>query len=158
MADNTMAVGGVNSASHHTQSTVNEQDFAQVKPVKVKPAQSAPQKAKSFNEMTPAEQEERKQKLQTQQEQQSLFQPGTVTEETVSQITKAVNDYLKQNDCNLELNYNKEANMINVKVVNKETGEVVREYPSEEMMDHLVNAEKTAENNQMRGMLVNRTI
>ncbi len=146
MADVT-AVGNVNSVSK-SQPIVSEQDFAQLKPVVKQPSEKL---------STSTEKKDQKPE-QEQQQQQSLFAPGTVTEETVSQITEAVNDYMKQNDCNLELNYNKEANMINVKVIDKESGEVIREFPSEEMIERMIKAEENAENNQMRGIFVNRTI
>ena len=141
MADNTMAVNGVNSATN-IQPVVSEQDFARIKP-------TGEQTKPESKPLTPAESEGG---------QQTLFAPGTVTEETVSQITEAVNDYMKQNDCNLELNYNKEANMINVKVIDKESGEVIREFPSEEMIERMIKAEENAENNQMRGIFVNRMV
>ena len=141
MADNTMAVSGVNSATN-VQPVVSEQDFARIKT-------TSEQTKPESKPLTPAT---------TEEGQQPLFAPGTVTEETVSQITEAVNDYMKQNDCNLELNYNKEANMINVKVVNKESGEVIREFPSEEMIERMIKAEENAENNQMRGIFVNRMV
>ena len=141
MADNTMAVSGVNSATN-VQPVVSEQDFARIKT-------TSEQTKPESKPLTPAT---------TEEGQQPLFAPGTVTEETVSQITEAVNDYMKQNDCNLELNYNKEANMINVKVVNKESGEVIREFPSEEMIERMIKADENAENNQMRGIFVNRMV
>ena len=141
MADNTLAVSGVNSATN-TQPVVSEKDFAQIRTVEKPKSEGQPPKS--------TDKEEGKQ--------QPLFAPGTVTEETVSQITEAVNDYMKQNDCNLELNYNKEANMINVKVIDKESGEVIREFPSEEMIERMIKAEESAENNQMRGIFVNRMV
>ena len=122
---------------------VGEQDFARIKT-------TSEQTKPESKPLTPAT---------TEEGQQPLFAPGTVTEETVSQITEAVNDYMKQNDCNLELNYNKEANMINVKVVDKESGKVIREFPSEEMIENMIKAEKNAENSQqMRGVFVNRMV
>ncbi len=145
MADNTLAVSGVNSATN-TQPVVSEQDFARIKPVAPQPVDKLP---------TPAEKKEKEQ----QQQQQPLFAPGTVPEETVSQITEAFNDLMDKIDCNLELNYNKEANMINVKVVDKESGKVIREFPSEEMIENMIQAEKNAENSQqMRGVFVNRMV
>lgn len=139
MADNTMAVGGVNSSTS-TQPVVSDKDFARIRNNEQSESQT----------LTPATKDG--------EEQQSLFAPGTATEENVSPIVEAVNDYMKQNDCNLELSYNKEANLINVKVTDKETGEVIREFPSEEMIERMIKAEETAEGNQMRGIFVNRTI
>ena len=48
--------------------------------------------------------------------------------------------------------------MINVKVIDKESGEVIREFPSEEMIERMIKAEESAENNQMRGIFVNRMV
>ena len=143
MADNTLAVSGVNSATN-TQPVVSEQTFAQIKPIAPQPLDKIP---------TPAEKEK-----EEDQQQQPLFAPGTVPEETVSQITEAFNELMDKIDCNLELNYNKEANMINVKVIDKESGKVIREFPSEEMIENMIKAEENAEQMQMRGVFVNRTV
>lgn len=141
MADMVTAAVGANSAP--STKPVGEQDFAQIRPVAPQPVDKV---------LTPAEKEEQK-------EQQPLFAPGTVPEETVSQITDAFNELMDKIDCNLELNYNKEANMINVKVVDKDSGKVIREFPSEEMLENMIKAEQNAENSQqMRGVFVNRMV
>lgn len=142
MADMVTAAVGANSAP--STKPVGEQDFAQIKPVTTRqPVDKV---------LTPAEKEQ-------QEEQQPLLQPGTVPEETVSQITDAFNELMDKIDCNLELNYNKEANMINVKVVDKDSGKVIREFPSEEMIENMIKAERNAESSQqMRGVFVNRMV
>lgn len=138
-----MSVSGVGrSSGYNSQMSVSEQDFAQLK----KSAETTNNEDQSQDRLlTPAEQEE---------QQQSLFAPGTVTEETVSPIVEAVNDYMSQIDCNLELSYSKEANAILVKITDKETGKIIKEFPSEEMIEKLVEAKENGE--EMRGVFVNR--
>ena len=108
---------------------VGEQDFAQIKPV-------APQSviSKSADKiLTPAEKEEQKQK-------EARLQPGTMSEEAVSQMTDTFNELMDKINCDVEFNYNRKANMLNVKMVDKESGEVIKEFPPEEMIENMIKA------------------
>ena len=66
--------------------------------------------------------------------------PGTMTEEAVSRMTEELNELMSRINCNLEFSYNKEAGMMSVKMVNKETQEVIKELPPEEMLENIVKA------------------
>ena len=60
------------------------------------------------------------------------IEPGTMTEE--------LNELMSRINCNLEFSYNKEAGMMSVKMINKETQEVIKELPPEEMLENIVKA------------------
>ena len=142
MADISTAAVGASSVPN-TQ-PISEQDFAQVKPVATKqPVEKV---------LTPAE--EKKQKEQ--QQQQPLLQPGTVPEETVSQITEAFNELMDEINCDLELSFNREVNMLNVKMRDKKTGEVIKEFPPEKMIENMIKADENAE--RLRGMFVDQAV
>ena len=106
---------------------VGEQDFAQIKPVTPQSVQPADKV------LTPAEKEEQKEK-------EARLQPGTMSEATVSQMTETFNELMDKINCNVEFNYNRKANMLNVKMVDKESGEVIKEFPPEEMIENMIKA------------------
>ncbi len=108
---------------------VGEQDFAQVKPVQVKPVDAKP----ADKILTPAEEQEQKEKA-------SSLQPGTMSEETVSQMTETFNELMDKINCDVEFNYNRKANMFNVKMIDKKTNEVIKEFPPEEMIENMIKA------------------
>lgn len=66
--------------------------------------------------------------------------PGTMTEESVERMTDELNELMNKINCNLEFSYNKEAGMMSVKMVDKETQEVIKELPPEEMLENIVKA------------------
>ena len=66
--------------------------------------------------------------------------PGTMSEEAVSKMTDELNELMSRINCNLEFSYNKEADMMSVKMVDKETKEVIKELPPEEMLENIVKA------------------
>ena len=68
------------------------------------------------------------------------IEPGTMTEEAVSRMTEELNELMSRINCNLEFSYNKEAGMMSVKMINKETQEVIKELPPEEMLENIVKA------------------
>jgi len=106
---------------------ISEKDFAQVKqPVE------APQKP--LNVLTPAEKEEAKQ--------EARLEPGTMSEASVSQMTETFNELMDKINVNLEFTYNKEVDMFNVKMIDKETKEVVKEFPPEEMIKNMIKAKE----------------
>lgn len=144
MADATSAIGGVKQGSG-TQ-PINENDFAYLK--KVVDAKKSDNKTLKTNEQD-------KQKQQ-QEQQQDYFKPGSATEEIVSQITEAVNEYFNEINCDLELSYNKDDNMIKVKMLNKKTHELIKEFPAEDMFKGLTQADECA--NPSRGIFVDRAV
>ena len=107
---------------------VGEQDFAQIKPVAPQSITSKP----ADKVLTPAEKEEQKQ--------EARLQPGTMSEEAVSQMTETFNELMDKINCDVEFNYNRKANMLNVKMIDKESGEVIKEFPPEEMIENMIKA------------------
>ena len=65
-----------------------------------------------------------------------LKQP--ITEETLENITQELNKLMSKINANLEFNYHKEAGMFSVALVDKETNEVIKELPPEEMVRNIV--------------------
>ena len=147
MAD--MAISGVGGGqAPNTQQPIGEQDFAQVQIQRPVAETSKPKTQDRL--LTPAEQEEKE------KQQQPLFEPGTVTEGAVTQITEAFNELMDKINCNLELSFNRKANMLNVKMLDKKTGEVIKEFPPEEMIENMIKADENAE--KLRGMFVDKAI
>lgn len=77
-----------------------------------------------------------------QDEEKSEFhlEPGTLDEESVDFMTKELNKLMSEINCNIEFTYHKEANMMSVKMVDKETQEVIKELPPEEMIENMMKA------------------
>lgn len=75
-----------------------------------------------------------------QEEEDFHMELGTMSEESVSAMTDALNELMSRINCNLEFSYNKEADMMSVKMVDKETKEVIKELPPEEMLENIVKA------------------
>ena len=68
------------------------------------------------------------------------LEPGTLDEETVSLMTETFNELMSKINCNLEFKYNKEVNLMTIKMVDKRTNEVIKEVPPEEMIENMVRA------------------
>lgn len=80
--------------------------------------------------------------FQKDEKQQSEFhlEPGTLDEETVDLMTQELNDLMSKIDCNLQFNYHQDAGVMSVKMIDKETQEVIKELPPEEMVENLMKA------------------
>ena len=68
------------------------------------------------------------------------MEPGTMSEESVSEMTDTFNELMDKINCNVEFSYNKKVNMLNVKMIDKESGEVIKEFPPEEMIENMIKA------------------
>ena len=73
-------------------------------------------------------------------EQEARLEPGTMSEESVSDMTDTFNELMDKINCNIEFKYNKEIDMFNVKMIDKETKEVIKEFPPEEMIENMIKA------------------
>ena len=111
---------------------VSEKDFAQIKPVAPKASQGQSVAAKPLEALTPAEKEEQKQ--------EARLQPGTMSEKSVSEMTETFNKLMDKINCDVEFKYNKEVEMFNVKMIDKQSGEVIKEFPPEEMIENMIKA------------------
>lgn len=68
------------------------------------------------------------------------LEPGTLDEETVSLMTEQLNELMDKINCNLEFKYNKEVNLMSIKMIDKKTQEVIKEVPPEEMIENMIKA------------------
>lgn len=68
--------------------------------------------------------------------------PEEFTEETVSNMTEKLNELMNKINCDLQFSYNKEVDMMSVKMMDKKTGEVIKEYPPEELIESMVKAKE----------------
>ena len=124
---NDMVTAAVVVDSAPSTKPVSEKDFAQIQPIK-KPV-DAP---KPLDALTPAEKEEQKQ--------EARLEPGTMSENSVNEMTETFNKLMDKINVNLEFTYNKEVDMFNVKMIDKETKEVIKEFPPEEMIENMIKA------------------
>ena len=81
-----------------------------------------------------------KEEAKEKKEQEGRLEPGTMSEESVSEMTETFNELMDKINCNIEFNYNKKVNMLNVKMIDKETKEVIKEFPPEEMIENMIKA------------------
>ena len=63
-------------------------------------------------------------------------------EKTVSQMTKELNKLMSKINCDLEFQYHKEVNVMSVKMIDKSTQEVIKEYPPEDMIKGMIKAKE----------------
>lgn len=66
----------------------------------------------------------------------------TMTEKFVSEMTKELNELMDKMNCDLEFQYHKEVDVMSVKMINKETKEVIKEYPPEDMVEGMIRAQE----------------
>ena len=61
-------------------------------------------------------------------------------EKSVSYITKELNELMSRINCDLEFKYHKEVNTMSVKMLDKKTGDVLKEVPPEDLIKHMIKA------------------
>lgn len=66
--------------------------------------------------------------------------PQTMDERSVSYMTQELNELMSRINCNLEFQYHKEVDTMSVKMLDKKTGEVLKEVPPEDMIKHMIKA------------------
>lgn len=136
MADGTSAVGGVNSSSNNQ--PINENDFAYLK--KTDETKKTDDKTKQASDKKEDEQKE------------SIFKAGEMSEETVKQVMEIFNELMEKINCDIEFSYDKKADMFNVKMIDKKSGEVLKEFPPEEMLENI------SKSKELRGAIINMTV
>lgn len=103
-------------------------------------AQQAPANAikavDSANDTVAAYAEDKNQKAKNEQSQDDK----PMDEQSVSLMTKELNELMSKINCNLEFKYNKEVNLLSVKMIDKKTKEVLKEFPPEEMIKNMIQA------------------
>ncbi|MBR1647667.1 MAG: flagellar protein FlaG [Selenomonadaceae bacterium] len=95
-------------------------------------------KVKTIQEQA-ADNLKRKQEIEEQEKEAKLV-PGTLTEEAVSNMTDALNKLMRKTNVNLEFDYKKEVNLMSVKMLEKGTNKVIKEFPPEEMVENMIKA------------------
>lgn len=75
-----------------------------------------------------------------QQENQDSKNP--LSHEFVSEMTRELNELMSKLNCDLEFQYHKEVGVMSVKMVDKNTKEVIKEYPPEEMVEGMIKAQE----------------
>ena len=61
-------------------------------------------------------------------------------ENSVSLMTKELNELMSRINCNLQFRYHKDVDMMSVRMLDKSTGELIKEVPPEEMMKNIAKA------------------
>jgi flagellar protein FlaG len=69
---------------------------------------------------------------------QAENQEQKMDEKSVDLMTKELNELMDKIDCNLAFKYNKDVDVMTVKMIDKETKEVLKEFPPEEMVKSMV--------------------
>ena len=134
------ATDRIKSSSDGTQQNVREatkaNQSARIRPVEVKPADKSEKTEIKPQDLQAqaADNLKRKQELE-EQEKQSRIVPGSLTEEAVKNMTDALNELMDKTNVNLEFDYNKE-----VKMLEKGTDKVIKEFPPEEMVENMIKA------------------
>ena len=78
------------------------------------------------------------QQQQGEEQQQQYVAPGSMDEESTKNMTEELNKAMERANSNLEFKYHKEVNMMSVAVVDKQSGEVIKELPPEEMVNNII--------------------
>jgi len=114
-----VAVGGMKGAAEAPQPSVSE---------------AAPQEAAdaALRESLAAAREEETAEGQ----ERVLHEP--LTEEQTEFITEQLNEIMRNINVNLQFQYHKEVNFMSVRMLDKKTGEVLREVPPESMVEHMI--------------------
>jgi flagellin protein len=70
------------------------------------------------------------------QEEKAHHEP--LTEEQTAYITEQLNEIMRNINVDLQFQYHKEVNFMSVRMLDKKTGEVLREVPPEAMVEHMI--------------------
>ena len=61
-----------------------------------------------------------------------------LTEEQTAYLTEQLNEIMRNINVDLQFQYHKEVNVMSVRMLDKKTGEVLREIPPESMVEHMI--------------------
>ena len=127
MVTSAIVIGAVDKASSDDTAVVNQKANAEVAAVNDTDKASATDYVKQGEDAQKANDEH------SEEEQQ-------LDEETVSYMTQELNELMRKIDADLEFQYHKEVNTMSVKMLDRKTGEVLKEVPPEEMIKHMIKA------------------
>lgn len=85
-------------------------------------------------------QEDNDEKLFQKDEEDVKIERGSVDEETVDFMTQGLNELMEKINCNLEFSYHRFEDVMSVSMIDKETKEVIKEMPPEEMIEGIMKA------------------
>ena len=68
----------------------------------------------------------------------ALSQHEPLSEEQTAFITEQLNEIMRNINVDLQFQYHKEINVMSVRMLDKKTGEVLRERPPESMVEHMI--------------------
>ena len=81
-------------------------------------------------------------KSSQEQQEEKQEQRGKLSPEFVSEMTKELNELMGKLNCDLEFQYHKEVDVMSVRMIDKNTKEVIKEYPPEEMVEGMIKAQE----------------
>ena len=97
--------------------------------------ETAPVQAAAYGEEAANNNKEQEKEQQNQQDK-------PMDEHFVSEMTRELNELMSKLNCDLEFKYHKELDVMSVKMVDKNTKEVIKEFPPEEMVEGMIKAQK----------------
>ncbi len=127
----------VDSASRGATEAKKQQsvpDAASSQPVPPPPKTDAPVKSGGESQQLGAD----NQNEDVRRAQEQAQDMEKMDEKSVDMMTKELNELMDKIDCNLAFKYNKEVDVMTVKMIDKETKEVLKEFPPEEMVKSMV--------------------
>ena len=81
-------------------------------------------------------------KSSKEQQEEKQEQKGKLSPEFVSEMTKELNELMGKLNCDLEFQYHEEVDVLSVRMIDKNTKEVIKEYPPEEMVEGMIRAQE----------------
>ncbi len=66
------------------------------------------------------------------------IKPGSIDEKALDNITQELNQLMSKINANLQFNYHQEVGVMSIRMVDKETQEVIKELPPEDMIKNMV--------------------
>ena len=81
-------------------------------------------------------------KSSQEQQEEKQEQRGKLSPEFVSEMTRELNELMGKLNCDLEFQYHKEVDVMSVRMIDKNTKEVIKEYPPEEMVEGMIKAQE----------------
>ena len=81
-------------------------------------------------------------KSSKEQQDEKQEQKGKLSPEFVSEMTKELNELMGKLNCDLEFQYHEEVDVMSVRMIDKNTKEVIKEYPPEEMVEGMIRAQE----------------
>ena len=86
----------------------------------------------------------------------ALSQHEPLSEEQTAFITEQLNEIMRNINVDLQFQYHKEINVMSVRMLDKKTGEVLREIPPESMEEELCQEQKESTGFPARGSMSSR--